>query len=70
MENISIPVTAPMPAELEQRARIEAARQRISRAEFVRRAVEMYLQPQQSEPQLGTKYRDGQCDACNKKPPK
>jgi hypothetical protein len=38
-----IPVTAPMPFELEYRARIMAARLRISRAELVRRAVVDYL---------------------------
>ena len=37
-------VTAPMPPELEQRARIAAAKQRISRAELIRQAVGEYLQ--------------------------
>lgn len=36
-------VTAPFPAQLEYKARMEAARRRISRAEFVRLAVIDYL---------------------------
>ena len=40
----TIYVNAPMPPDLEQRARIEAARRRISRAELVRRAVAEFLQ--------------------------
>lgn len=36
-------VTSPFPARLEHKARIEAARRRISRSEFVRRAVAEYL---------------------------
>lgn len=36
-------VTSPMPADLELRTRLAAARQRISRAELVRLAVAEYL---------------------------
>ena len=39
-----IPVTAPMSPALELRARIEAARRRISRAELIRQAVAEFLQ--------------------------
>ena len=42
-KNGLIPVTAPMPPELEKRARIYAAQLGISRAEVVRRAVESFL---------------------------
>jgi len=44
MRQITVPVTAPFPLELEHRARLEAARQSISRAELVRRAVIDYLE--------------------------
>lgn len=43
MQQTTIPVTAVMPGELEQRARIEAARRRISRAALVRLAVADFL---------------------------
>ena len=49
MVEATIPVTAPMSPDLEQRARIEAAKQRISRAELVRRAVERFLKETKSE---------------------
>ena len=37
-------VTAPFPMPLERQARLEAAKQGISRAELVRQAVKDYLQ--------------------------
>ncbi len=43
MQQSAIPVTAVMPPDLELRARLTAARHRISRAELVRQAVREFL---------------------------
>lgn len=43
-------VTAPFPSQLEQKARLEAARQRISRAALVRLAVSDYLKRLEAQP--------------------
>lgn len=44
MDQTGISVTSVMPPELDARARIEAARRRISRAELVRLAVIHFLE--------------------------
>lgn len=47
--NQTVPVTAPFPFELEIRARLTAAKLRISRAELVRRATKDYLDRLESQ---------------------
>lgn len=54
----TIPVTAPMPLDLEYRARLAAATQRISRAELVRRAVVDYLERLEQTTPTGNPIQD------------
>lgn len=48
MKEATIPVTAPMPPELDLQARICAAKMKVSRAELVRLAVADYLKRQET----------------------
>lgn len=59
MPQVFIAVTAPMPPALEARARFEAARQSISRAELVRLAVAEYLDRQPQAHATGAGQQSG-----------
>jgi hypothetical protein len=60
----TIYVTTPFPPQLEYQARMEAAKQRISRAELVRLAVIDYLKRLEAQP-APTKAEASRESGCN-----
>ena len=62
MCNRKISVTSPFPFDLESRARLTAARLRISRAELVRRAVLEYLDQLLSKEEISQTNAEGTLD--------